>query len=242
MTNLNIEDPNFSKFIIENLKTEIKGKITIKDIQSVRRLNCSNRNIESLEGIEHFINLTHLDCSENQLSDLDLSKNVLLENIDCTSNRIKKLDFSKNTLLTEISCGNNQLTELDLSNNSALAHLFCYRNQIKKLNITDNLTLKELWCFGNPLKGWDINNSKSIIELNCDHNQLKGFKHSSCDSLKRLILYNLELKDCYRTWSIKFKKETILMYEYEIKTPIHASALHVKTAWSISKCNGNFCK
>ena len=77
-------------------------------------LNVSNRAIKSLRGIEFFLKLTHLECSVNQLTELNVSNNTALTSLGCYSNQLTELDVSSNTALISLECYSNQLTELDV--------------------------------------------------------------------------------------------------------------------------------
>ncbi|MFA6883760.1 MAG: leucine-rich repeat domain-containing protein, partial [Paludibacteraceae bacterium] len=66
--------------------------------------------IKSLAGIEYFTNLTKLDCRNNSISTLDVSKNTALTTLDCSYNSISTLDVSKNTALTTLVCSFNSLS------------------------------------------------------------------------------------------------------------------------------------
>ena len=48
----------------------------------------------------------------------------------CDNNQLTALDVSKNVSLTELNCNSNQLTALDVSKNTALNYLECYANQL----------------------------------------------------------------------------------------------------------------
>ena len=61
-----------------------------------------------------------MNCDENQLTSLDLSKNTFLDRFWCKENQLTSLDVSKNTDLAYLDCSKNQLTSLDLSNNPKL--------------------------------------------------------------------------------------------------------------------------
>ena len=82
----------------------------------------------------YFITLTGdtiigLQCLNNQLTELDVSKNSKLIDLNCSSNQLKSLDLSKNTKLRGLSCILNQLTKLDVSKNIELKYLKCGGNQ-----------------------------------------------------------------------------------------------------------------
>jgi len=76
-----IPDPNFEQKLIDlGIDTDgLNGKITIADISAITTLDLSNSNIKDLTGIENFTALNILDCRNNQIITLDLSKNTNLQ-------------------------------------------------------------------------------------------------------------------------------------------------------------------
>ena len=104
----NFPNANFRNFILSQSYGS-DGYLTAKEIQNVTTLTVSGKSISSLTGIEHFTELTSLNCSNNSLTSLDLSNN---------------------TKLLTLHCFNNQLTTLDLSENKSLKNVYCYGNKI----------------------------------------------------------------------------------------------------------------
>jgi len=113
-----IPDPLFEQKLIDlGIDNDgLNGKISNADIKGVTSLFLSNSNITDLSGIEGFTGLKHLDCSNNQLTSLDLSNNILLETLDASSNELTSLDLSKNSKLTVAYVVSNPLTFLNLQN------------------------------------------------------------------------------------------------------------------------------
>ena len=103
--------------------------VTTSNISGVTTLYVSDLNIADLIGIEDFTALTYLDCSENQLTNLDVSANTALTKLRCFENQLTSLDVSQNTSLICLDCSRNQLTSLDVSQNTALIGLDCSGNQ-----------------------------------------------------------------------------------------------------------------
>ena len=56
--------------------------------KDIKEIDCSNSNLYDLDGIEFLTNLTNLYCYDNQLTDLDLSKNVNLTCLYCSHNQL----------------------------------------------------------------------------------------------------------------------------------------------------------
>ena len=77
--------------------------------------------------------------------------------LDCSGNQLTALDVSKNTTaLTSLGCAYNQLTALDVSQNIALTELYCHNNQLKALDVSKNTALTRLDCSGNQIKGEEM--------------------------------------------------------------------------------------
>lgn len=60
-------------------------------------------------------NLSWLLCAENNLTELDVSKNPYLERLHCRHNKLRRLVIGKNYSLTMLYLMDNQLTSLDLN-------------------------------------------------------------------------------------------------------------------------------
>ena len=147
----NFPDKNFRDYLL-SLDEGKDGKFTGSEISKITSISVASKNISSLKGIEHFNALTTLDCYNNQLKALDVSKNTALTVLWCANNQLTALDVSKNTALTVLWCDNNQLTALDVSKNTALTNLLCYGNQLTALDVSKNTALTDLGCYSNNIK------------------------------------------------------------------------------------------
>ena len=78
-----------------------------------------------------------LPCTDNLLTVLDVTKNVLLVTFWCCINKLTALDVTQNTNLQALWCYDNKLTDLDLSNNTQPKVLLCYKNQITTLDLSN---------------------------------------------------------------------------------------------------------
>ena len=56
-----------------------------------------------------------LNCSNNQLTTLDLRDNTALTTLWCDGNQLTSLDLRNNTALTNLTCSGNPLTKIILS-------------------------------------------------------------------------------------------------------------------------------
>ncbi|CEN46967.1 hypothetical protein CCAND95_800001 [Capnocytophaga canis] len=116
--------------------------------------------------------VTILNCSQNQLTNLDVTKNPYLNDLDCYSNQLIDLDISKNTKLQGFDCADNQLTNLDISKNTELVSLWCINNQLTSLDISKNTNLTILWCGANQLRDLDISKNTKLNWIYIVNNNL----------------------------------------------------------------------
>ena len=123
--NVPFEDALFKAYCVQNFDTDGDGEISITEAQDVINVDCNNKNISSLEGIEYFTALRILYCYSNQLTSLDVSGNIALNSLSCFSNQLTSLDVSSNAALKYLWCHSNQIASLDVSNNTALTNLNC---------------------------------------------------------------------------------------------------------------------
>jgi hypothetical protein len=187
---VNIPDANFKKYLIGNKEINTNGdnEIQISEATSFEgEINCGNMNISNLNGIEAFTALTGLDCGDNYLTSLDVSKNTALTSIVVSVvMQLTSLDVSKNTALTDLDCGHNQLTSLDVSKNTALTELGCHINQLTSLDVSKNTALTGLDCGDNQLTSLDVSKNTALTELNCSFMQLTSLDVSKNTALTEL--------------------------------------------------------
>ena len=106
--------------------------------------------------------LTLLSCSNNQLTQLDVSLNISLKNLYCSSNQLMQLNVNSNTLLNGLKCSHNKLTHLNVSSNTALTNLECGNNQLTHLNVSKNTALTDSWCRDNQLSALDLSKNTML--------------------------------------------------------------------------------
>nr|WP_315156265.1 T9SS type A sorting domain-containing protein [uncultured Flavobacterium sp.] len=192
-----IPDLNFERKLIE-LKLDSgapDGKVLTEDINKIKSLNVSFSSIKDLTGIQNFVSLNALYCDVNQLTTLDLSKNVALVKLECDINNLTTLELSKNVALKELICYRNQLTTLDLSKNIALTELRSFENNLTTLDLSKNVYLTYLYCSSNQLTALDLSKNFILNTLDCSNNPLLSSLNLK-NGQNHLIDYNkLNLKN-----------------------------------------------
>ena len=90
---------------------------------------------------------------------MDVSRNFGLETLICSNNQLEDINLTKNTQLIFLSCHSNLLTKLDLKNNLKLIRLYCENNLFtsqalnalfESLNLTRVYGAKVIYIKSNP--------------------------------------------------------------------------------------------
>ena len=189
----NFPDEIFRDYVATEFDIDSDGVLSVKEYLAVTKINVSDEGVSDLTGIQNFIYLSDLDCSYNDLTALDVSKNTSLTDLDCSYNDLTALDVSKNTSLTDLNCYNNRLTALDVSKNTSLTDLNCYNNRLTALDVSKNTSLTDLNCYNNRLTALDVSQNTSLTDLNCYNNRLTALDVSQNTSLTDLYCYNNRL-------------------------------------------------
>ncbi len=211
---INIPDANFksrltnifiyyAKDSLENgIDVDINNDFQIDQSEALRvyYLDIKNSNIQSLQGIEYFKNLFRLDCSVNNISNLNLSNNKRLQSLNCSKNPIQNFNNTVNSLslaITDLYCDsiglsnlqlntnnlanlsilsiiNNQLTQFDSKTTicSKLTKFYCENNNLTFLDVSKFKDLRALYCKNNLLYNLDVSGFKKLTQLDCSNNKL----------------------------------------------------------------------
>ena len=165
----NFPDPVFLQYVKDNIDTadttsgQKDDKLSKAERDAVTKINIDNKNCTDLTGIAYFANLTELDCSDNQLTTLDVSKNAKLRILRCYNNGMEKLNLGDITHLTLLNCDDNNLTELDVSKNPYLEDLECRENKLRRVVIGKKYSLTTLYLRGNQLTSLDLSGTTREI-------------------------------------------------------------------------------
>ncbi len=194
--NTAIIDSNFEQSLIDlGYDSILDGSIFTANIAEIDSLDISFQNISDLSGIEDFSSLRYLNCSNNNIDTLILAYNFALEELYCSSSNLLELIVDSLDNLDILDCSFNNLISLDVSLNIELDLLRCSRNQLIELYL--NTTLAYLYCGDNGLTSLDLSSLifGGLIELECQNNPLSYLNLENNYSLQHLICQNNSLQE-----------------------------------------------
>ena len=140
----NFPDGAFRQYVADNFDKDKDGALNQTERNAVKEIEISNSGCTSLQGLKYFSKLTDLFCSDNNLTELDVSENPELGRLICYNNSLTSLNLNKNTKLRSLNCNNNKLTVLDLRENKSLSWLRCKNNCLTSLDLRNNPKIGDL--------------------------------------------------------------------------------------------------
>lgn len=179
LTNLEyviIPDANFEgKLILDGYDSDgiVNQKMLRSDAEKVEKLSLYGSDINSLSGLEAFINLKRLYADANNLQTIDVSNNVLLDTISLTSNNLTTIEgipAAKNLVWLSLSW--NLFTEFTLENSNVKNFLMDH-NEIVNLQISLAPKLESAILNLNKINSLDFSNSPLLKVLNFSANKVK---------------------------------------------------------------------
>ena len=178
----NFPDAGFRDYVSSNFDTDSNGSLSPAEISNATSISIpgyfvdeeGNRYeeydlvsaVSDLSGIQYLTALEYLDCSWNEdLSSLDLSRNVALKYLNCGRTSITTINLSNNTELLSVNIQFTGIRSLDLSNNRKLETVAAQDSSLTFLNISNCSNLLNLyldWC---PIRTVDVRGCPAILDV-----------------------------------------------------------------------------
>jgi len=131
----------------------------------------------------------YLYCSDNQISNLNLSQNLDLEELDCDNNNINNLNVSFNLNLKRLNCTDNELESINVTQNSILERLDCRNNQIVSIEVSQNQSLEFLLLSSNLISNIDVSQNSNLYFFTCYDNQLVNLNVNNGNNINLALMW-----------------------------------------------------
>lgn len=138
-----IPDDNFEQRLIDlGLDDTLDNVVLTANISELTSLDVSNGNISNPTGIEHFVALENLNFSQNDLQNINLENNINLSVINLSDNQLSQLVFTGLLAIENLDVSANNLETLNVANtnNSALVQFDARNNTILDCITVDDET------------------------------------------------------------------------------------------------------
>ena len=161
------------------------SEIQLSEAITIDSLDVSQANFADIEGINSFLNLKKLVANNNQLTTLNVSGLALLKHLNCSNNQISTIDLTSNTNLITLILNGNVLNNVSLTGLTQLKRLEAFSNQLVNIDVTTLSSLQVLYLSNNLLTTLDCSQNINLQGLSVAVNQLVTvfIKNGSDESL-----------------------------------------------------------
>lgn len=163
-----VPDKAFRAFLIEEGYAVKAGRQELRATAegcALKTMECYSRNIHSLEGIEMFPQLVCLTCSDNPITDLDLSALPRLESFYALDVPLRRFDPGRRSRLQRVQLSHTRLDALDLTTMPDLELLLCIFSPLSAIDITPCQRLNTLYIRGTQITEVDLSGNPAMHEL-----------------------------------------------------------------------------
>lgn len=172
------EDPKLEQTLKTLLQKEEQESLTAADLSQLTSIDIANKKITSLKGLEYAVNITFLDASRNEITDLEPLKGLTkIKGLYLVNNKITSLDpLSGMTDLGELDISGNQVTSLEVIKRLPRLHgLHAEHNRITDIAVLkDAVNLDVLQLNDNLISNIQpVSRLTKLKVLGLDDNQIK---------------------------------------------------------------------
>ena len=185
----NFPDENFRNYLLNQNYGKDKI-ITETELTGIKNINVLNKNISSIKGIENFTYLERFSAYNNNLTEVDLSKNTNLTSCSLSKNKLTNIDLTANTKLQSIDISENEFTDTSFKfpETDTVKTIYVNNNNLTTFDCTKYKNLDYLNIKNNQVSS--IKPGENLTKLNLEGNNITSLNDINCPKLKELILNN----------------------------------------------------
>lgn len=192
-----IPDTFFLNAIIED-GHDLNGDSTIQEAEALLIEDLflkTSESIESLEGIESFVNMKELTTRNLSTLSIDLSSNTELADLSLSAAFIEELVLPVSKLNNLTLDNMPALSSLDLSGQETLTSLFIYGIGIQELDITDSPNLVNLSLDGLEINTIDLSQQRSLEYLDLFSMNLTSIDFKDAPLISSILMYETTISE-----------------------------------------------
>jgi Leucine-rich repeat (LRR) protein len=146
--------------------------------------------INNIEGIENFTNIKILKCNYNNVSQVNITNLLLLEEFHMHNNQLVTINVSNLVNLKILFVRNNSLTSITFLNNNTLESIWVSDNNLTSLDLSLMPAIEVLVAQNNNITNLNISGLSNLIEINCSNNSISSLDLTNKPLLKWLTIKN----------------------------------------------------
>lgn len=185
------------------------GELNLTDCRNtLTTITCNENKLARLD-LTNFDKLFHLNCDDNQLTELLVDGCTALTSVDCASNQLTTLDFRQTPLIGEVYCSNNKLTSVLFPENSMMGTFECGGNQLTTIDLRNCPHLASLTLAMNKLTSLSVNYLKDLTFIDCTYNSLRSLDLTNLPSMNFVHCDNTGMEELYLRDDINYGEVSV---------------------------------
>lgn len=185
------------------------GELNLADCRNtLTTITCNENKLARLD-LTNFDKLFHLNCDDNQLTELLVDGCTALMSVDCASNQLTTLDFRQTPLIGEVYCSNNKLTSVLFPENSMMGTFECGGNQLTTIDLRNCPHLASLTLVMNKLTSLSVNYLKDLTFIDCTYNSLRSLDLTNLPNMNFVHCDNTGMEELYLRDDINYGEVSV---------------------------------
>lgn len=185
------------------------GELNLADCRNtLTTITCNENKLARLD-LTNFDKLFHLNCDDNQLTELLVDGCTALTSVDCASNQLTTLDFRQTPLIGEVYCSNNKLTSELFPENSMMGTFECGGNQLTTIDLRNCPHLASLTLAMNKLTSLSVNYLKDLTFIDCTYNSLRSLDLTNLPNMNFVHCDNTGMEELYLRDDINYGEVSV---------------------------------
>lgn len=185
------------------------GELNLADCRNtLTTITCNENKLARLD-LTNFDKLFHLNCDDNQLTELLVDGCTALTSVDCASNQLTTLDFRQTPLIGEVYCSNNKFTSVLFPENSMMGTFECGGNQLTTIDLRNCPHLASLTLAMNKLTSLSVNYLKDLTFIDCTYNSLRSLDLTNLPNMNFVHCDNTGMEELYLRDDINYGEVSV---------------------------------
>lgn len=182
---LNIPDAKLKSYLVNNYDDDGDGEISIAESDNITMVNVSGKGISDLTGLEACTNLVTLNCSNNNITKIELPNLAKFTTLTCYGNPISKIDLTNCVVL-------NKFNIINLETNAV-------RDTEIWINGYAGATTMDITLLGTPFTTFTFTNATALtkIEFYGDFTTVNLYGNSALESIDVNPIRDLQTLDVH---------------------------------------------
>lgn len=161
-----------------------------KTVSDVTEINCNNKKITSIEGIEQFKNLAVLSLYKNKIKSANIPSLLSLTSLNLARNELTQINVGELPLLDTMYVFGNKLTTLELTNLTNLQVIKANNNLLETISFKNNTNLEKIYIFDNKLETVDIYALPKMKMMDCRQNPMPDPLYEEMDKMTEVTFFH----------------------------------------------------